>query len=104
MPEQSSCWSQIVMLRRLISAISPSLNAIRRSFPRCSTFRFAAVSITGVCLLLDVGYVELADIHEMACDCGRSSHHRADQMGARIAALAAFEIAIGGAGAAFVRR
>ena len=51
-----------------------------------------------------MGYIEFADVYEMACDgcCGR--HDRADEVGAAVAALAAFEIAIEGAGAALVWR
>src|SRR6266478_2436857 len=40
----------------------------------------------------------------MTCYRGGRGHHWTDQMGAAIAALAAFEIAIRSAGAAFVRR
>src|SRR5277367_4307344 len=45
---------------------------------------------------------EVADVYEVAgdgCGCG---HYRADQMGAAVAALAALEVAVAGAGAAFV--
>src|SRR5260370_24744755 len=40
----------------------------------------------------------------MTCYRGGRGHHWTDQMGAAVAALAAFEIAIRSAGAAFVRR
>src|SRR5271166_6627085 len=40
----------------------------------------------------------------MASDCGGGSHHRTDEMRAAVATLAAFKIAIGGAGAAFLGR
>ena len=40
----------------------------------------------------------------MAGDGGGGGHDRADQVGAAVFALAAFEIAIAGAGAALVRR
>src|ERR1700732_5019200 len=39
----------------------------------------------------------------MACDGGGCGHYWADQVGAAVFALAAFEIAVGGAGGALVR-
>ena len=53
--------------------------------------------------LLNMRDVEVADVYEMACyGCG-GGHDWAYQMGAAVSALAAFEIAIGGAGAALMR-
>src|SRR5260370_15559148 len=57
-----------------------------------------------VALLLDWGDVEFADVDEMACYGGGCGHQRADQVRAAVFALAALEIAVGGAGAAFVGR
>src|SRR5260370_3672840 len=57
-----------------------------------------------VALLLDWGDVEFADVDEMACYGGGCGHKRADQVRAAVFALAALEIAVGGAGAAFVGR
>src|ERR1700746_2299339 len=48
--------------------------------------------------------VEFADIHEMASDGGGCGHDGADEVRAAVFALAAFEIAVGCAGAALVRR
>src|SRR5216683_6866647 len=57
-----------------------------------------------VALLLDWGDVEVADVDEVAGDGGGGGHQWADQVGAAILALAALEIAVGGAGAALMRR
>src|SRR5437899_1271238 len=54
--------------------------------------------------LLDGGYVEFADVDKMAGDGGGGGHYRADEVRAAVLALAALEIAIAGAGAAFVGR
>ena len=55
--------------------------------------------------LLDGGnVVEGTDVDEMAGDGGGGGHDRADEMRAAVFALAAFEVAIAGAGAALVRR
>src|SRR6266481_8065800 len=54
--------------------------------------------------LLDGGYVEFADVDKKAGDRGGCGHYRADEVRAAVFALAALEIAIGGAGAALVRR
>src|ERR1051326_8824139 len=54
--------------------------------------------------LLHVGNIEFANVHEMASDGCGGSHHRADEVRAAVAALAAFKVSIGGACAAFVRR
>src|SRR5579871_6241548 len=55
-------------------------------------------------MLFHRGDVEFADVYEVAGDGGGCGHHRRDQVGARIAALTAFEVAVAGAGAAFVGR
>src|SRR5229473_8288806 len=57
-----------------------------------------------VALLLDWGDVEVADVDEVTGDGGGCGHQRADQVRAAVFALAALEIAVGGAGAALVRR
>src|SRR5258708_1395891 len=54
--------------------------------------------------LLDGCDVEFAHIDEMAGDGGGGSHDRADEVRAAVFALAAFEVAIAGAGAALVGR
>ena len=48
-------------------------------------------------------YLKRANIGQMAGNRGRSRHRRRYQMGAPAAALTAFEIAVGGGGAAFAR-
>src|SRR5712692_7757652 len=52
----------------------------------------------------DGNHVEFAHIHKMSRNRGGGGHHRADQMRTAVFALAAFKIAIRGAGAALVRR
>src|ERR1700736_3931985 len=47
---------------------------------------------------------EFAYVYEVTCDGGGCGHYWTDQMCAAVFALAAFEIAIGGAGGALVRR
>src|SRR5437879_4947832 len=54
--------------------------------------------------LLDGGYVEFADVDKMAGDGGGGGHYRADEVRAAVFALAALEVAVAGAGAAFVGR
>src|SRR5260370_14030950 len=54
--------------------------------------------------LLDRCHVEFADVHKMARDGGGCGHHRADQVRTAVFTLAPLDIAIAGAGAAFVRR
>ena len=54
--------------------------------------------------LLHVGDVEGADIDEVAGEGGGGGHYGADEVRTAIAALAAFKITIGSAGAALVRR
>src|SRR5437868_14257530 len=54
--------------------------------------------------LLNRGDVEVADVYEMAGYGGCGGHYGAYQVGAAVFALAALEIAIGGAGAALVGR
>src|SRR5260221_3196265 len=48
--------------------------------------------------------IKFADVDEVARDCRGRGHDRADQVRAAVFALAALEIAVGGAGAALVRR
>jgi len=50
-------------------------------------------------VLLHCVHVPLADVHEMAGDGGSRGHERAGQVRASALALAAFEVAVGGAGA-----
>src|SRR5690348_1972550 len=50
-----------------------------------------------------VSVAPVADVDEMAFDGCGGGHQRTDQMGAAVFALAAFEIAIGCAGATLVR-
>src|SRR5271167_3915634 len=45
---------------------------------------------------------EVADVYEVAGDGGGGGHYGADEVGAAVAALAALEVAVAGAGAAFV--
>src|SRR5262245_3234123 len=52
---------------------------------------------------LDGSDVPFANVDEMAGDGSGCGHHRADQMRPAVAALAALEIAIRGAGAALMR-
>jgi len=54
--------------------------------------------------LLHVGDVEGADVHEVAGECSGGGHYGANQVRAAVAALAAFKVTVGGAGAALVRR
>src|SRR5260370_21998122 len=54
--------------------------------------------------LFNVGDVEFAHVNEMAGDSSSRRHDRADQMRSAVFALTALEIAIAGAGTAFVRR
>src|SRR5690242_16621166 len=49
-------------------------------------------------------HAEVADVHKMSGNRGRRGHDGADQMRTAAFALAALEIAIGGAGAALARR
>src|SRR5271155_3762140 len=46
----------------------------------------------------------VADVGEVACDGGGGGHLRRDEVRASATALAAFEVAVAGAGAAFSRR
>src|ERR1700722_9397348 len=55
------------------------------------------------CLLRHV-HAKVANVHKMSGNGGRGGHDGADQMGAAALALAALEIAIGGAGAALAGR
>ena len=54
--------------------------------------------------LFDVNYIEFAHVDEMTRNRGGRGHDRADEVCAAVFALAAFEVAIAGAGAALVRR
>src|SRR6266581_1831313 len=54
--------------------------------------------------LFDGNNIEFAHVDEMTGNRGGRSHDRADEVCAAVLALAAFEIAIAGAGAALVRR
>src|SRR5436190_19033460 len=49
-------------------------------------------------------HVEFADVDEVTCNRGGGGHYRADEMRAAVFALAALEITVRCAGAAFVRR
>src|SRR5882724_3805374 len=48
--------------------------------------------------------VEFAHVNKVAGDCGGGGHHWAHEMGAAVATLPAFEVAVRGAGATFVWR
>src|SRR5579859_116102 len=69
-------------------------------------FRLMSMALRVKCgpSLLHVRDVEFANVYKMSRKCGRRRHHRADEVRAAVAALAAFKIAIRRAGAALVRR
>src|SRR5947207_16029253 len=75
----------------MIWSVSTSARLSGMARPRtCSNFCMAVSSVLA----------KRADIDEMAGDGGGRGHLRADQVGAPAAALAAFEVAVGGGGAA----
>src|SRR5712691_6595965 len=101
MPQQGSSLAQTVNSCSRISSDSPSASSTRMRLPTWSWFSPRVSTGKGDSTLLDRCHVEFADVHEMPGDgCGRS-HDRADQVRAAVFALAAFEIAIAGAGTAF---
>src|SRR6266478_8703431 len=103
MPQHGSGLAQTVSSCSRISSDSPSASSTRMRLPTCSWFSPRVSTGIGDSTLLDRCHVEFADVHEMPGDGCGGSHYRADEMRAAVFALAAFEIAVAGAGAAFVR-
>src|SRR5260370_25331848 len=104
MPQQGSGSAQTVSSCSRISSDSPSASSTRIRLPTCSWTSPRVSTGIGDSTLLDRCHVEFADVHEVARDGGGGSHHRADEVRAAVFALATFEIAVAGAGAAFMRR
>src|SRR5258708_5056842 len=104
MPQHGSGLAQTVSSCSRISSDSPSASSTRMRLPTCFWFSPRVSTGIGDFTLLDRCHVEFADVHEMPGDGGGGSHDRAHEMRAAVLALAAFEIAVAGAGAAFVGR
>src|SRR6267378_3454195 len=104
MPQHGSSLAQTVSSYSRISSDSPSASSTRMRLPRCPWFSPRMSTGIGDSTLLNRCHVEFTDVHEMPGDGCGGGHDRADEVRAAVFALAAFEIAIAGAGAAFVRR
>src|SRR5258706_12205477 len=104
MPQHGSSLARTVSSCSRISSDSRSASSTRMRLPTCSWFSPRVSTGIGDSTLLDRCHVEFANVHEMPGNRRGSSHYRADEVRAAVFALAAFEIAVAGAGAAFVRR
>ena len=102
-PQQSRCWLQ-VQTASTFAFTNLTINKLDSDAPSLvgsvETFHVKFHDKS----LLHRFDGEFADVYEVAGDGGGCGHDRADQVRAAVFALAAFEIAVGGAGGALVRR
>src|SRR5258708_30099559 len=100
MPQHGSGFGHTINSCKRISIDSPRVRATCRRLPICDELKPRVSTAIFVIGLFHVCDVEFADVDEMAGDGGGCGHYRADEVRAAVFALAAFGIAVGGAGAA----
>src|SRR5258708_26334165 len=94
-----ACASRSIRGRRSIAAVSIGTSCNTGRAARCSIRKCAA----GGCAAKEPRLLPLPHVDEVPGDGGGGGHGRRDEMGAALVALAAFEIAVRGRGAALAR-